>query len=154
MHIGDIVKLNNIIFNIDYKNGKMINKKSIDHAFDSGRPCIYIGEHNENMYFISLSNSSINSKHFLEPNKTNGLTKVCQANVKEIIKRPIAFYESIGYLTDKDMFEIYKTLKSFHKKRDFENRKAVMYLSNKYIRAYENGLVKYVDDEGIIIKKK
>lgn len=154
MHIGDIVKLDNIIFGTIYKNGKLINKKSIDHAFDSGRPCIYIGEYDENMYFISLSNSSIDSKHFLLPSVTNGLTKVCQPNVKEVIKKPIAFYKSIGYLTDEEMFKVYKTLRSFHKKRDFENRKAIMHLSNEYLRAYKNGLVKYVDDEGIIIKKK
>lgn len=84
MHIGDIVMLNNIIFGTIYKNGKLINKKSVDYAFDCGRPCVYIGEYDENMYFISISNASENSKHlsneYLRAYK-NGLVKYVMMRV-------------------------------------------------------------------------
>lgn len=153
MHIGDIVNLNNIVFNSMFKNGKLISKKSVDHAFDSGRPCIYIGEYEENMYFMSLSHSDDNSKHLLKPTYSNGLIKNSQPNVKEVIKKPIAYYQSIGYLTDKDMFHVFKTILSFHKKRKLENSDVLVKLARNYIKSYEKGLVKYIDDEGIVIKK-
>lgn len=153
MHIGDIVKLNNIVFNSDIKNGKIVNKKSIDHSFDCGRPCIYIGEYEEHMYFISLSNSTIDGKHIIKPTVINGLIKNSHPNIKQVIKKPVAYYPSIGYLNDKDMFSVFKTILSFHKRRKLENSDVLIKLARNYIKAYEKGLVKYIDDEGIVIKK-
>lgn len=46
MKIGSIVFIKNIVF----------DGKEVDHSFNKGRPCIFLGELEDNMCFMPLSN--------------------------------------------------------------------------------------------------
>ncbi len=145
MEVGNIVFLKNICF----KEGV------VDHAFDRGRPCIFIGELDEKMYFVPLA-SVKNLKYrdrlrgILKPNKNNNLTKICHTNVKELIEKPIAFYEIKGYLNDEELFNLFNDIKIYYSTiRNEKNRIMVMFADN-YMKSFK----KYVDYNKKIAKRK
>jgi len=51
-NIGKIVKIRNIIFNDDKSK-----KNSVDHSFNTGRPCVIIDEIDGKMYLLPCSSS-------------------------------------------------------------------------------------------------
>ena len=96
MEFGDITILKNICF----------SDEVVDHSYGLGRPCIYIGEDLNHMYFVPLVNlnSKIKEKQFvIAPKAKNNLIKKSRIRVQELITRPVAFYELNGKL---DHFDI------------------------------------------------
>lgn len=85
MEVGNIVYLKNICF----------GDGTADHACLVGRPCVYIGELDERMYFIplvSIHKDKYKSESRIYPTKKNKLQKVSHPNVRVLIEKPIAFY--------------------------------------------------------------
>ena len=102
MEFGDITILKNICF----------SDGVVDHSYRLGRPCIYIGEDLNHMYFVPLANlnSKIKEKQFvIAPKVKNNLTKKSRIRASELITRPVAFYELYGRL---DYFDIQKLIES------------------------------------------
>ena len=125
MEFGDITILKNICF----------SDGVVDHSYRLGRPCIYIGEDLNHMYFVPLANlnSKIKEKQFIiVPTTENNLIKKSRIKASELITRPVAFYESCGRL---DYFDIQKLIKSlrFFYKDDNPNFQLVNHLIDKYI---------------------
>lgn len=125
MEFGDITILKNICF----------SDGVVDHSYRSGRPCIYIGEDLNHMYFVPLANlnSKIKEKQFvIAPNAKNNLTKKSRIRASELITRPVAFYELYGKL---DYFDIQKLIESlrFFYKDDNPNFQLINHLIDKYI---------------------
>lgn len=138
---GDIVLLKNICF----FDGK------IDHAFNSGRLCIYLGELNERMYFIALANASNEKQKFLRkiyPNKENNLKKVSRPNIHSLIEKPIAFYEVHGRLSDKDLNRVFLNIKSYYKVILKKQDEIFLELASNYFNKQ-----KFYDSDAIIINK-
>ena len=107
VEVGDIVFLKNICF----YDGK------VDHAFSKGRPCVYLGELDDKMYFIPLV-SSENKQAFIRkiyPDEENGLKKVSGPNIHSLIEKPIAYYVAKGSLSSNDIKRIFKNIKSYYK---------------------------------------
>lgn len=103
---GSIVNIKNIIF-----NGNVV-----DHAMCVGRPCIFIGELNEKMYFLPLtSNYNYDLDVVLEPNKINHLKKKCGINIKTIVEKPACCYEVIGEISNYQLYRMYKMLLLYYK---------------------------------------
>ncbi len=125
MEFGDITILKNICFS----DGK------VDHSYKYGRPCIYIGENLDNMYFIPLSdlNFNIKEKHYIiVPTKENRLLKKSRIRVLELVERPIAFYEIYGNLGYFELQKLIRALRTSYKEED-PNFKLVNELIDKYI---------------------
>ena len=141
INVGDIIAIKNICF----------DEKILDHAFKLGRPCIFIGEYGENMYFVPISS---NGKSYLKikPTKENNLTKLCAINVKQIIEKPIAFYEAHGRLSDEDIANMFISIKRYYRKITDDKTKIIVDLANKYIE--ENSIVSYVDKDEKENKRK
>ena len=96
MQVGDIVYFKNIVFD----GGKA------DHAFDVGRPCVYIGTLNGKMYFVPLTNVYTlkhNIPYTIKPNRQNCLRKESHPNFKQIVEKKESFYEVSGYLSEQEM---------------------------------------------------
>ena len=107
----------------------------VDHSYRLGRPCIYIGEDLNHMYFVPLANlnSKIKEKQFvIAPTVENNLTKKSRIRASELITRPVAFYELYGRL---DYFDIQKLIESlrFFYKDDNPNFQLINHLIDKYI---------------------
>ena len=68
MKIGSIVNIKNICF----RNGE------VDHSFNRGRPCIYLGELEDKMCFMPLIKCKFlknKVKKIIKPTYENGLKK-------------------------------------------------------------------------------
>lgn len=131
MKFGDITILKNICF----------SDGIVDHSYKFGRPCIYIGEDFEYMYFVPLSslNYKIKERCFvLYPNKENNLLKKSRIRASELVQRPIAFYELYGSL---DYFEIQKLINAL--KLSYKEENSNFKLVNSLIDKYVN----YIDSE-------
>lgn len=136
MELGSIVFLKNICF----KEGV------VDHAYDIGRPCVFIGELSDKMYFIPLSGvKNLKYKNhlrgILRPNKNNNLSKVCHTNIKELIEKPIAFYEEKGYLNDNELYNLFNDIKIYYSEIRCEKNRKILMLADNYMKSCK----KYVD---------
>lgn len=141
IEVGDIIFLKNICF-YDCK---------VDHAFSKGRPCVYLGELNDKMYFIPLV-SSENKQAFIRkiyPDKGNGLKKVSGPNIHSLIEKPIAYYAVQGSLSANDIKRIFKNIKSYYKVVLKAQDEILLELAYNYF----NG-EKYIDKDKIDINIK
>lgn len=126
MEIGDIVNLKNICF----------VEGNIDHAYRKGRPCVFIGEDDEHMYFLPLSNTKkVKNKKgvFIEPNKDNNLLKTSHLNYKQLIIKPIAFYAVRAFIDKDTMYKIFVEMTKFFKEIRSENDSKVLELAHDFI---------------------
>lgn len=125
MEFGDITILKNICF----------SDGVVDHSYRLGRPCIYIGEDLNHMYFVPLANlnSKIKEKQFvIAPKAKNNLTKKSRIRASELITRPVAFYELYGRLDHFDIQKLIESLRFFYKD-DNPNFQLINHLIDKYI---------------------
>lgn len=140
IEIGDIAFLKNICF----YDGK------IDHAFDRGRPCVYLGELNDNMYFIPLVCAK-NKQDFIRkiyPDKKNRLRKVSGPNIHSLIEKPIAYYSVQGSLSTNDIERIFTNIKAYYKVLLKEQDKIFLELTYNYFNS-----VKYTDKDKVVKNK-
>ena len=126
MNVGDIVYFKNLIF----------DNKVIDHSFNIGRPCVYLGEKGDNMYFVSLTNVDTlkhNVVHVIKPDKENNLKKPSHANFKNIVEKPVGFYESDSYLSDEDTELLFKNIFKYITKIKRPSDKICLELARDYL---------------------
>lgn len=141
IEVGDIIFLKNICF----YDGK------VDHAFSKGRPCVYLGELDDKMYFILLV-SSENKQAFIRkiyPDEENGLKKISGPNIHSLIEKPIAYYVAKGSLSSNDIKRIFKNIKSYYKVVLKKQDGMFLELAYKYFNSE-----KYIDKDKIDIKNK
>ena len=126
MKIGSIIYLKNICF----RDG------TIDHSFTIGRPSIFLGELEDNMYFMPLSNIKT-LKHkvriIIKPSRLNGLTKVSHPNLREVVEKPIAYYEAIGILTKEEILKVFIGIKKYYKMVTCDKDAILLTLANNYL---------------------
>lgn len=138
MEIGSIVKIKNICF----RGGV------VDHSLSIGRPCMFLGELNDKMYFMPFTNTKT-LKHkvrtIIKPNKQNGLTKASHPNLREIIEKPIAYYEDIGTLTNEEIKKIFIDIKKYYTEIFRDEDIILITLADNYLK--EQPVGNYVDDE-------
>ena len=142
MNVGDIVCMELILFN----NG-------VDHNSKSGRPCVYIGEKNDVMYFIPLSSVKNKNKHMsyhIMPDGLNKLRKPSLLNLHTIIEKRPQFFKVDGYIKDSEMKILMKTIISYFKDASREQTKIVKEIAAEFLDASKTD-IKYSDDD---IKKK
>lgn len=142
MKIGSIVNIKNICF----KDGK------IDHSFKSGRPCIFLGELEDNMCFMPLTNTKTLKHHvktIIKPSELNGLKKVSHPNLKELIEKPIAYYEELGCITEKEIINVFNGIKGYYKEIRIPSDEKLLALANNYLNQTD---LNYVDED--IIKSR
>lgn len=136
MEFGDITILKNICF----------SDGVVDHSYKKGRPCIYIGEYLDHMYFVPLANlnSKIKEKPLIiVPTNKNNLIKKSRIRVSELVKKPVAFYEITGSLDSYDIEKLIEALRFFYNEENI-NSSFVNNLINEYIN--------YIDKEKDEIK--
>lgn len=137
MQIGDIVSFKNICFD-----------DGIDHCFKNGRPCIYIGEINEKMYFVPLTNvETLKHKitYIIKPTKENRLKKDCHPNYRQLLEKKASFYETMGYLNDDEMIDFFQNILKYLKEVRSESNRISISLAKEYLN--KNKIV-YVDEDG------
>lgn len=136
MKIGSIVNIKNICF----RNGE------VDHSFNRRRPCIYLGELEDKMCFMPLSNVSSLKHHvktIIKPTYENGLKKTSHPNLRELIEKPIAYYEEIGIISDDDVIKLFKGITSYYTEVRVPKDKKLLELANNYLKYSP---LRYVDD--------
>lgn len=139
---GDIVLLKNICF----FDGK------IDHAFNKGRLCIYLGEFNDKMYFIAIANANNNEHDFIRkiyPSRENKLKKVSRPNIHSLIEKPVAYYQVKGHLSSYDLKRIFLNIKAYYKVILKDQDRIFLELTYNYFNEE-----KYYDEDITINKKK
>lgn len=107
MELGGIVIFKNIVF----RNRNISKTHEIDHSFYSGRPCIYIGEYDDNMYFLPITSPDLRREQksfdvMIRQRDHSRLSKDCKVNFVNIIKKPIAFYNQIDFLNESEINEM------------------------------------------------
>lgn len=144
MQVGDVVYLRNIIF----------EGREVDHAFDKGRPCVYIGDIDDKMYFVPLTNTSTMKYKvpiIISPNKRNGLRKECHPNFKQIIEKRTSFYEVFGYLTEQEMIKFFEDALLYLSEIRRETDNICIELAKEYLDKHN---VKYKDKDIVKQDKK
>lgn len=138
INIGSIVKIRNICF----KDG------IVDHSYKVGRPCVFIGEVDEKMYFIPLSHME-KSKNYesIMPNDFNNLRKPSQINVRNVIEKDLFYPEITGELFDEELEKIFNSIKKYYKTVRNDIGRNVVFLADNYFKG------KYVDDDSNSLKK-
>lgn len=115
LSIGDIVLLKQIIFSDR-------DKSFVDHSFGSGRPCVYVGSKDGQMYFFSLNGFNPKIKDYLtilNPNKENKLKKTSGICVNEIFCMPSQTLQTIGNIGEKKVLTLLKKyILYYNNKRD------------------------------------
>ena len=140
MNIGDIVCMELILF----KNG-------VDHDSKSGRPCVYIGEKNDVMYFIPLQSVKNKSKgYYIKPDNYNKLKKTSILNLHTILEKRAQFFKVDGIVREEEMETIMKILVSYFKDARREQSSVVKSLAIEYLDRNKKD-IKFVDKD---IKKK
>ena len=105
MNVGDIVCMELILF----KNG-------VDHSSKNGRPCLYIGEKNDVMYFIPLQSIKNKSKGYhINPDNYNKLKKTSILNLHTILEKRAQFFKIDGIIREEEMDKIMRILVSYFK---------------------------------------
>lgn len=144
MQVGDIVYLKNIVF----------EGSKVDHAFDKGRPCVYIGNLNGKMYFVPLTNVYTlkhNIPYTIKPNKCNGLRKESHPNFKQIVEKKESFYEVYGYLIEQEMIKLFKDAILYISEIRKETDSICVMLAKEYLDKHN---VKYKDKDIVKQDKK
>ena len=139
MNVGDIVCMELILF----KNG-------VDHDSKNGRPCVYIGEKNDLMYFVPLSSVKNKNKHMgyhIKPDVHNKLRKPSLLNLHTIIEKRPQFFKIDGYIKDSEMRILMKTIISYFKDTSREQAKVVKELAAEFLDAGKID-IKYSDGDG------
>ena len=113
MRAGDICYLENIIFE---NNGK----KHLDqHSLFTGRPCVFVGETDEKMYFFPIIDFDDKFKgNIIEKTPENRLKKKSVIDAATIIEKPIAYYEKRGYISTKEMLQLYRNILYYYRKAE------------------------------------
>ena len=139
VEIGSIVKIKNICF----KDG------IVDHSYKQGRPCIYIGEVDEKMYFMPLSTAEPEKNYVkFRPNERNNLKKFSQINVRNVIEKDLHFVNPTGYLDEEDLVLIFNSVKKYYTTLRSDIDEKVLLLADNYL----NG--KYEDSNKEDLKKE
>lgn len=139
IEIGSIVKIKNICF----KDG------IVDHSYKQGRPCVFIGELDEKMYFMPLSTAELEKNYVkFRPNEKNNLMKMSQINVRNVIEKDIHFLNPTGYLDEEDLVMIFYSVKNYYTTIKSEKDEKVLKLAEEYL----NG--KYIDANKEDLKKE
>ena len=105
--IGSIVVLKKIIF----KKTHMRDKRTIDHAYKTGRPAIVICEANDKIYHILLTHSCYEDEYKdgryypIVDSKTNEGENGF-IDFSEIHSRPICYERECEYIADEDLHDI------------------------------------------------
>ena len=135
MEVGDITVLYNIVFDKKTKSGERV-----DHAMKQGRPCIFIGEIDEKMYFLPIM-KHIEGQYntIIEPTKENKLSKKSMVNILNIIEKPIAFYSTHSYIDEKIMLDIFNRLLKYYKEDRNDKQAKVKCLAAEYLQKLERG---------------
>ena len=132
LNVGDIVKLKNICF----------EAKEVDHAFRIGRPCVFVGEDDNNMYFLPITSNHKNNDKIV-PNEINNLTKVSSINIRQLITKPVAFYDARGRIEEKYLIKAFDCIKKYHGKKLTEDGNTLIDIANEYLEKSKRR--KYVD---------
>lgn len=138
IEVGNIVYFKNIIF----------EESKIDHSFNKGRPCVFLGELDNKMYFMPLSNVTTAKKyhgHHIKPNRENELKKVSHLCIRELLEKPMAWYNFYGYLDDVTLDDIFDNIYKFHNKIDEDKSRLLIKLYENYISSKK----KYIDKDKI-----
>ena len=100
--VGSIICAKNIIFKNVY--GK--DRKELDHAYKSGRPCLVICETNNNIYLLSIL--GYKGKEYVNEIKlpTSISNKPSCVNVRDIICKDIAYYKELSALSERQLYNI------------------------------------------------
>lgn len=125
MKAGDIVYFELILFN----NG-------VDHPSKRGRPCVYIGEKDNIMYFVplmSLKNKNYNLSYHILPDKYNNLKVTSLVNFHTIIEKQARFFSSDSYIVDDIMYDIMRQIVLYFKETYNEQSKVVKELASEYL---------------------
>lgn len=136
MHLGDIVILDNIVFNDEEKN-------VADHASLHGRPCIYIGEKEEIMYFFALTgvrNKIELADMVIIANNQNKLKKDSEINMRSIIKKPYSFYKVESSLEKEQILKMIKIYFKNNYKNDNPDVKIILNIITEYINDFKKNL--------------
>lgn len=142
MELGDIVILKNIVF---YNRD---NTHEVDHAFINGRPCVYIGEYEDSMYFLPITRviPGKENKFFnivIDKNTHNKIKKDCKISFSTIIKKPIAFYKVVDYLEDSVIEELVDKALILYECDSFVNSDIAYNLFKEYAQKYKLETINY-----------
>lgn len=138
-NIGSIILLKNFI----YKDHT--GTKKIDHA--KYRPCLVIGEDNENIYILPISSSILKNNresHYEIPNKYIDINKKEYIDFNAIYKAKICGYRVKDDLDTNDLYDLLTSFYQYHTKNnneEFNKIKDIIYneikkleTTNKHIR--------------------
>lgn len=153
MELGDIVILKNIVF---YNRD---STHEVDHAFINGRPCVYIGEYEDCMYFLTISRfiKGEEKKFFniiINKNTHKKMKKDCKINFSTIIKKPIAFYEVVDYLEDSVKEELVDKALILYECDNFVNSDIAYNLFKDYAKKHKLKTINYKTKKRKIEGKK
>ncbi len=98
------------------------------------------------MCFMPLSNVSSLKHHvktIIKPTYENGLKKTSHPNLRELIEKPIAYYEEIGIISDDDVIKLFKGITSYYTEVRVPKDKKLLELANNYLKYSP---LRYVDD--------
>lgn len=144
MKIGSIVNIKNICF----RDGK------IDHSYKSGRPCLFLGELEDKMCFIPFTNTHTLKhpvKTIIKPSELNGLNKISHPNIKELIEKPVAYYEELGCITEEEIIGVFEGIKGYYKEVRIPKDAKLLALANNYLNQSD---LNYIDEDSIKNKTK
>lgn len=132
--IGNIIIIRNMIF-----QNTVTDKKELDHAWRSGRPCVIIHSDNEYDYILALKTNITDEKfehqHFplskndflhqqisrfsnYDGSKRNSRKTHGAVNLQNIYKIPISGHDITSKITFKTYKAIIEKLKEYHKKEN------------------------------------
>lgn len=126
MKAGDIVHFELILF----------DDGLVDHPTKKGRPCVYIGEKDDVMYFIPLrrmQKKKYDLSCYVLPDKYNNLKVTSLVNFHTIIEKQARFFSSNGYITDDIMYDIMRQIVLYFKETYNEQSKVVKELASEYL---------------------
>ena len=129
MRAGDICYLENIILE---NNGK----KHLDgYSLFTGRPCVFIGETDEKMYFFPIIEISDENQKgtIIEKTPENRLKNKSVIDTYTIIEKPIAFYQTRGHISTKEMLQLYKNLLFYYRKTEDEDKLTIKAIAEEEV---------------------
>ena len=134
LSVGSIVKLKNLCF----------DNRQADHAFKVGRPCVFIGEDENNMYFLPLT-SNHHEVDKIEPDKYNDLKKPSSINIRQLIIKPIAYYNERGVVAEKHIIRAFEDIKKYYGIRPCKDADILIPIVDKYLQEHQRIVYKDAD---------
>ena len=148
MIVGDIVYFSNIIFEKAYYNDE--NVILVDHCSHNGRPCIYLGQIDDKMYFIPITGNNKYSDMgvCINVTKSNRLLKPSYLVLNNIICKESSYYYTKGFINEHVMYDLFKKFIDYYEEfnyclRTFPNIGKVYELAIEYVDCYERPVVKH-----------